>query len=115
LQAVVIVGIYRLWIKQGEVSLLGASLQSANTVYEVAVPVIHAIPSITAISDLAEVIIYSKDTGLRYLGDVARHFADIWDPTFISITTKSFHVVRLYAKGPFMFKHLLSSTARLPL
>lgn len=86
------VGLYSLWVKHGEVSLLGASLQASATLHHVSVPVTHSIPSITAISALAEVVISTDDNGIRYFGDVARHFSAIWDPTFLG-TMMSFHVV----------------------
>ena len=87
-----VVGLYSLWVKHGEVSLLGASLQASATLHHVSVPVTHSVPSITAVSTLAEVVISTDDNGIRYLGDVARHFSGIWEPTFLG-TMMSFHVV----------------------
>ena len=92
------VGLYSLWVKRGEVSLLGASLRASSTLHHVSVPVTHAIPSITAISDLVEVVISTDDRGIRYLGDVSPHFAGIWEPTSHS-TWLSFHVVSFYGNG----------------
>ena len=89
------VGLYSLWVKRGEVSLLGASLPASSTLHDVFVPVMHAIPSITAISAWTELEISTNDSGLRYMGDISRHFAGIWDPTFIG-TTLSFHIVSFY-------------------
>jgi polynucleotide 5'-hydroxyl-kinase GRC3/NOL9 len=87
-----VVGLYSLWVKRGRVSLLGATLEASSTLHHVFVPVTHAIPSITATHGLAELVISMKENGIRYLGDISRHFAGIWEPTFIS-TTLSFHVV----------------------
>ena len=87
------VGLYSLWVKQGEVWLLGARLRASSTLHHVFVPVTHAVPSITATSDLAELVISTNESGVRYMGDVSRHFAGIWEPTFIG-TALSFHVVR---------------------
>ncbi|ERF74109.1 hypothetical protein EPUS_06378 [Endocarpon pusillum Z07020] len=95
---VVVVGLYSLWVKHGEVSLLGASLQASATLHHVSVPVMHSIPSITAISALAEVVISTDDNGIRYLGDVARHFSAIWEPTFLG-TMMSFHVLGYHSKN----------------
>ncbi|KAF7505528.1 hypothetical protein GJ744_000690 [Endocarpon pusillum] len=95
---VVVVGLYSLWVKHGEVSLLGASLQASATLHHVAAPVTHSIPSISAVSAVAEVVISTDDYGIRYLGDVARHFAAIWEPTFLA-TMMSFHVLGYHSKN----------------
>jgi hypothetical protein len=79
------------------VALLGASLRASSTLHHVFVPITHAIPSVTAVSDVAELVISTNDSGIRYLGDVSRHFASIWEPTLLP-TTLSFHVVSFLEK-----------------
>lgn len=86
------VGLYSLWVKRGEVWLLGARLRASSTLHHVFVPVTHAVPSITAASDLAELVISTNASGIRYMGDISQHFAGIWEPT-LTETTLSFHVV----------------------
>lgn len=86
------VGIYSLWVKHGEVSLLGASLGASDALHHVFAPVTQAIPLITALSEVAELVMSTNEAGIRYMGDVSRHFAGIWEPTFMG-TMLSFHVV----------------------
>jgi polynucleotide 5'-hydroxyl-kinase GRC3/NOL9 len=61
----------------------------------------HAIPSIAAVSELAELVISANDSGIRCLGDISRNFAGIWEPTFDGMTL-SFHVVRFLREPPVM-------------
>jgi hypothetical protein len=79
------------------VDLLGASLRASSTLHHVYAPVTHAIPSITAVSDLAELVILTRNCGLCYLGDISRQFTGIWEPKLVG-TGLSFHVVsyRMY-------------------
>lgn len=107
------VGLYSLWVKGGAVSLLGASIPASGTLHYVFAPITHAIPFITAIEDQTELEISTNDSGIRYMGDVSRHFAGIWEPNFIS-TPLSFHVVSLYGNGR-RGPCLCNTTARLPL
>jgi hypothetical protein len=90
-----VVGLYSLWVKCGEVALLGASLRASSTLHHVFVPITHAIPSVTAVSNVAELVISTNDSDLRYFGDVSHHFAGIWEPTLVP-TKLSFNVVSLY-------------------
>jgi hypothetical protein len=89
-----VVGVYSLWVKRGEVALLGASLRASSSLHHVCVPITHAIPSITAVSNVAELVISTNESGIRHLGDVSHHFAGIWEPTLLP-TTLSFNVVSL--------------------
>jgi hypothetical protein len=73
----------------------GAVLRASSNLHHIFVPVTHAIPSITATSESAEVVVSGNDSGIRYLGDVSPHYAGIWEPTFIG-TTLSFHVVSFF-------------------
>lgn len=108
------VGLYSLWVKEGEILLLGAVLRASSALYHVAVPVIHAIPSITAVGDSAEVEISTNDDGIRYLGPVSNHFAGIWEPSLINTNLSlSFNVVS-YCKNNWWSVGLTNSTARLP-
>ena len=105
------VGLYSLWVRRGAVLLLGAVLRASSALHHVYAPVSHAVPSIIAQTDSAEVVLYPNDSGIRFLGDISPHYAGIWEPNFTG-TALPYHVVSWCEMAGDVLG-LRSSTARL--
>jgi hypothetical protein len=91
-QSIAILGICNIWVKTGEITILGARLQASPTLHKIYAPATLALPQITAWSQKAEFILTSSGDDLRDIQSDAKR--TIWDlPSHKSSSERSFHIV----------------------
>jgi hypothetical protein len=91
-QSIAVLGAYAIWVKCGEVTILGARLQASPLLHKIFAPATLALPQITARSQRADVVLTSTYDGLRDIPlDPKR---TIWDvPGQSSSSARSFQIV----------------------
>ena len=95
-QSIAILGICTIWVKTGEITVLGARLQASPTLHRIYAPATLALPQITARSEKADFVLTSTGDDIRDLHVDARW--SIWDvpgqkrPVERSFYIVSFHV-----------------------
>ena len=95
-QSIAILGICTIWVKTGEITVLGARLQASPTLHRIYAPATLALPQITARSEKADFVLASTGDDIRDLHADARW--SIWDvpgqkrPVKRSFYIVSFHV-----------------------
>jgi hypothetical protein len=95
-QSIAILGICTIWVKTGEITVLGARLQASPTLHRIYAPATLALPQITARSEKADFVLTPTGDDIRDLHVDARW--SIWDvpgqksPVERSFCIVSFHV-----------------------
>lgn len=93
-QSIAVLGVYAIWVKCGEISILGARLQASPILHKIFAPATLALPQITARSQKADIVLTSTYDGLRDLQVVPRRM--IWDiPGQTSSSQRTFQIVCL--------------------
>lgn len=91
-QSIAILGICNIWVKIGEIAILGARLQASPTLRRVYAPATSALPQITAQSQNAQFILSSTGRDLRDIQSDTKW--SIWDvPGQRDWAERSFHIV----------------------
>lgn len=91
-QSIAILGICTIWVKTGEITILGARLQASPKLYKIYAPATLALPQITAWSQIAEFILTSISDDLQHIQFDTK--MTIWDvPGHKSPSKRSFHIV----------------------
>ena len=92
-QSVAILGVYNIWVKNGEITVLGARLPASPTLQRIYAPATLAIPQITACSENASFVLTSAGDDLLDLFTGTQR--SIWDvPGRKTLSERSFHIVR---------------------
>jgi hypothetical protein len=92
-QSIAVLGIYTIWVKSGEVTILGARLEASPTLHKIFAPATLALPQITAWSQKADLVLTSTDHDLRDIQVDTKSI--IWDVTGQrSLSRCSLHIVR---------------------
>ena len=96
-QSIAILGICTIWVKTGEITVLGARLQASPTLHRIYAPATLALPQITARSEKADFVLASTGDDIRDLYTDARW--SIWDvPGQKSIAERSFYIVSFHVQ-----------------
>jgi hypothetical protein len=96
-QSIAILGICTIWVKTGEITVLGARLQASPTLHRIYCPATLALPQITARSEKADFVLTSTGDDIRDLHADARW--SIWDvPGQKSSAERSFYIVSFHVQ-----------------
>ena len=96
-QSIAILGICTIWVKTGEITVLGARLQASPTLHRIYAPATLALPQITARSEKADFVLTSTGDDIRDLHADARW--PIWDvPGQKSSVERSFYIVSFHVQ-----------------
>ena len=96
-QSIAILGICTIWVKTGEITVLGARLQASPTLHRIYAPTTLALPQITARSEKADFVLASTGDDMRDLHADARW--SIWDvPGQKSSAERSFYIVSFHVQ-----------------
>ena len=96
-QSIAILGICTIWIKTGEITVLGARLQASPTLHRIYAPATLALPQITARSEKADFVLASTGEDICDLYADARW--SIWDvPGQKSSVERSFYIVSFHVQ-----------------
>ena len=91
-QSIAILGVFNVWVKNGEIAVLGARLPALPTLQRIYSPATLAIPQITACSENASFVLTSADDDLLDLYTGTQR--SIWEvPGRKTLTERSFHIV----------------------
>ena len=91
-QSIAILGICTVWVRIGEITVLGARLQASPRVHRLYAPATLALPQIAAWSEKVELVLGSTGGDLLDLHDSPE--SSIWDvPGQQSSAERSFHIV----------------------
>ena len=97
-QSIAILGICTIWVKTGEITVLGARLQASPTLHRIYAPATLALPQITARSEKADFVLASTGDDIRDLHADARW--SIWDvPGQKSSVKRSFYIVSFHVQS----------------
>ena len=91
-QSIAILGICTIWVKTGEITVLGARLQASPVLHTIYAPATLALPQVTAWSEKADLVLTSAGDDLIDLHASTKW--SIWNvPGQNSLAGRSFHVV----------------------
>jgi hypothetical protein len=94
-QSIAILGICTVWVRTGEIAVLGARLQASPTLHRIYGPGTLALPQITARSERADFVLASTGDDIRDLHADARW--PIWDvPGQPRSAERSFYIVSFH-------------------
>jgi len=90
-QSIAVLGVYAIWVKYGEITILGARLEASTTLHKICAPATLALPQITARSQKADIVLTSTYDGLRDIQTDAKR--TIWDiPGQTGSSRRSFQI-----------------------